>query len=886
MGDTIVGEGKIKLICDLTGLTAGLKDSEKQTAESIGKMSATVTRGMTIAAVAALACGVALKVLVDRAVDTGEKFAHLSAEIGMTTEELSRLAYAALTADVTAEQMSQAVGFLSKQIVATAGSAFLGETALGRMGISVKTAAGEMRTTHEVLLDVANVFQRLPDGPQKTALALELFGRSGKNMIPLLNEGAGAITELERRADELGITVSEKFAHNAHEFHSQMELMKARIHNVGRSLAEDMLPALNNVMHLLAGDFAPSVGRVNDGMTFMSSIMRALSPDFDDFATKMEKIGKQTSYSEFLFKRWAADIDAAIIGLRMVGPTVTAILGSPFMLLDSSDPNQKGPLKQQLSADATAGAWKRGWDNLKDWWRGWWTDMQRIFDEGAAALEDLQRRYFVQANDEDVLNQIARLKIQEENEAKLNHQLQLDIIRKRGELAQLNLQGVQQMVDFKMPGSAEGEAKIESARAQVRLFADAIAVVAREEAKAQGANEALANAMYVYTKRTLEAQFANEDMARSIAKTRKELELELQNLRSDHDAKMAVLKNTLDGYRLEAAQLEEKTRFEEEEADKTIKNEEQKQTRLTQIRRAAAIEREGIGKREARAVEDMNRESMMNIVSITQRGYTLELAQIEERRRRAAQDAERTIADEKHLAARRIAIDEEYTAAKQDLDERYSKNFEVVLARLVRDEQMTGIQLLDVMRDIFTQMKSTVSQVFFDVVTLKLHDLDDDFKNLAKSILRHFTDMLADQVIKQLEAWLLHLIRQILAARAAAQTNAIIEMASMLTFATGGLLTGGFLPLRRFASGGVATGPMLGLVGEAGQNEAIVPLPDGRAIPVRMTENARPININLALTWTSDLISMFKTTDDEISLAINRQLMQNGPLRKQIRTRG
>ena len=50
-------------------------------------------------------------------------------------------------------------------------------------------------------------------------------------------------------------------------------------------------------------------------------------------------------------------------------------------------------------------------------------------------------------------------------------------------------------------------------------------------------------------------------------------------------------------------------------------------------------------------------------------------------------------------------------------------------------------------------------------------------------------------------------------------------------FATGGIAPGGF---RAFAKGGTVTQPTLGMVGEGGMNEAIVPLPDGRSIPVQM----------------------------------------------------
>ena len=44
--------------------------------------------------------------------------------------------------------------------------------------------------------------------------------------------------------------------------------------------------------------------------------------------------------------------------------------------------------------------------------------------------------------------------------------------------------------------------------------------------------------------------------------------------------------------------------------------------------------------------------------------------------------------------------------------------------------------------------------------------------------------------------------------------------------------------IRQFATGGVVNGPTLGLVGEGKYNEAIVPLPDGRSIPVKMANGA------------------------------------------------
>jgi phage-related minor tail protein len=69
-----------------------------------------------------------------------------------------------------------------------------------------------------------------------------------------------------------------------------------------------------------------------------------------------------------------------------------------------------------------------------------------------------------------------------------------------------------------------------------------------------------------------------------------------------------------------------------------------------------------------------------------------------------------------------------------------------------------------------------------------------------------------------------------------------------LKFANGGIAAGGFTA---FANGGMVTGPTMGLVGEGRYNEAIIPLPDGKSVPVQLAGgaggNAAPINTSIVV---------------------------------------
>jgi tape measure domain-containing protein len=81
------------------------------------------------------------------------------------------------------------------------------------------------------------------------------------------------------------------------------------------------------------------------------------------------------------------------------------------------------------------------------------------------------------------------------------------------------------------------------------------------------------------------------------------------------------------------------------------------------------------------------------------------------------------------------------------------------------------------------------------------------------------------------------------------------------TFANGGIMSsGGSLPLNKYAKGGIATGPQMALFGEGRMNEAYVPLPDGRSIPVSM--NGGGSNVSVVINNNSDAQATAQETTD------------------------
>lgn len=115
----------------------------------------------------------------------------MSQRTGMSVE-LSKLEYAAKLNGVSVEALAKGMTALSVS-VADAGTG-IGPMAekYTKLGISVRNADGSMKTSRQVLSELADVFQAMPDGVEKTRAAVDsIFGkRLGTDMIPLLNAGA------------------------------------------------------------------------------------------------------------------------------------------------------------------------------------------------------------------------------------------------------------------------------------------------------------------------------------------------------------------------------------------------------------------------------------------------------------------------------------------------------------------------------------------------------------------------------------------------------------------------------------------------------------------------------------------------------------------------
>ena len=261
---TSVGSLYYDLNIDDKNLKGQLDSADK----SVKGFSDNLKSGMLKASAGLAVVGAGLTLISKNALDFSVDFLKssktLATQIGTTTTEASRLTVALQRMGIDAGKSSQLFGTFSKQIVETSKETDKNATALGRLGIATKDANGKQKDFTTILFATADKFKTMPDGIDKTALSMELFGKSGKDMIKVLNLGSEGIKKLEEQADKLGLTLTaqnigqiEKYIQSQKDLKQSTDATKLAIGIATAPVLTRFNETLNDTINKLIGTDGP-----------------------------------------------------------------------------------------------------------------------------------------------------------------------------------------------------------------------------------------------------------------------------------------------------------------------------------------------------------------------------------------------------------------------------------------------------------------------------------------------------------------------------------------------------------------------------------------------------------------------------------------------------
>lgn len=201
----------------------------------------------------------AAAVLVKGSIDAFDATAKLASSVGITSESLSALSYAADLSGISQEELGSSLARLARSASDAASGAKEQAAAFDLLGVSVKGADGQLKNTDVLLAEIADKFASYKDGAAKTALAQEVFGKSGAKLIPLLNAGAAGIEELKKEAEALGLVFGGDTGPQAELFNDNISRLRGAVKGLSNGVAIELLPTLSNLSTKLL-DSAKSSG--------------------------------------------------------------------------------------------------------------------------------------------------------------------------------------------------------------------------------------------------------------------------------------------------------------------------------------------------------------------------------------------------------------------------------------------------------------------------------------------------------------------------------------------------------------------------------------------------------------------------------------------------
>lgn len=231
--------------------------------------------------------------MIKGSLDAADKIHKLAIRTGVSTEALSQLEHAANLSGVSFESTAKGLEKMSRSMSEAAAGFGTGKRALEQLGLDAK-ALKQLKPERQFEV-MADAIAGLTNESDQTRIAMEIFGRAGGELLPMLKAGSAGIQDMRAEADRLGKTLSQDQANAAADAQDAIARLDAATKGLWQSLAVSLGPAIADIANWLS-----------------EKIPKAVQWTVDAFAKMDEAIGNVLENSESFNK--AADAPNVMLG--------------------------------------------------------------------------------------------------------------------------------------------------------------------------------------------------------------------------------------------------------------------------------------------------------------------------------------------------------------------------------------------------------------------------------------------------------------------------------------------------------------------------------------------------------------------------------------------
>ena len=352
---------------------------------------------------AATAVGFSLSQMMSKFLDTGDAIDKASIRLGIGAERLQSLQYAAKMSGATAEDMNSALGKLNENIAKAAeGKNEELASLFKKLGISLRDANGHVRTAADVLPEFADAIQRNTNSSVRARMAIAAFGDAGQKLIPMLQDGSKGLADMEKRAHDLGLTMSQDDVKAAASLGDKFTDLGAVFDSFGNTISAKLAPVLgpliDDLTEFLAKNKDAFAGRLSEAVSKLADSLKKV--DFEKLAN--EAMDCFHAIGELYDKIGGFDTILKALAALMAGKVIIAIgsfVGSLITLGQSlwglipiirsvGMAFIANPIGAVITGIALGAAWIiTNWDKVGPFFTQLWNSITGIFTSAVSNIE-------------------------------------------------------------------------------------------------------------------------------------------------------------------------------------------------------------------------------------------------------------------------------------------------------------------------------------------------------------------------------------------------------------------------------------------------------------------------------------------------------------------
>jgi hypothetical protein len=168
----------------------------------------------------------------------------LAEQAGVSVEGLQILRFAAAQAGVSTGQLETGLQRLTRTLGEAGEGSQTALAAFARLGVSVRDSEGRLRTAEQVLPDIADALSRIQDPATRAAVAVDLFGRGGQALLPILSQGADGLRRAEQQARSFSAVLAEELSARADAAGDAFAVLNQQIAVLQQRFAAGLAPAI------------------------------------------------------------------------------------------------------------------------------------------------------------------------------------------------------------------------------------------------------------------------------------------------------------------------------------------------------------------------------------------------------------------------------------------------------------------------------------------------------------------------------------------------------------------------------------------------------------------------------------------------------------------